>query len=110
VVWCLHLKILFHYSNICETHIHVQTFETEEVAQEGYFQLTISELLELSTSSADVDLGPSLPLRRFILRIGVVGQPVNNWKTAQHIIQDCASTVIIKITVLLSTVHSIRII
>jgi len=58
------------------------TLKKEEVAEKGYFQLTISELCELSTSSEDVDLGPSLLLCGFRLRIGVVGQPANICKIA----------------------------
>jgi hypothetical protein len=96
--------LLFQY--MWDTHTCSDTWQTE-VADEGYFQLTISELWELSTSSVDVDLGPSLPRRRFILRIGVVGQPVDICNQL-NVTQDCASRVIIKITVLLSTAHSIR--
>jgi hypothetical protein len=72
------------------------TTKTEEVAEKGYFQLTISELWELSTSSADVDLEPSPLLCGFRLRIGVVGQPANICKIA-HLTQNFVSILIIDI-------------
>jgi len=67
------------------------TLTKEVVAEKGYFQLTISELWEMSTSSEDVDLGPSLLLCGFRLRIGVVGQPANICKIA-HLKQNFVST------------------
>lgn len=85
------------------------TPKTEVVAEKGYLQLTISELWELSTSSADVDLAPSPLLCGFRLRIGVVGQPANICKIA-HLTQNFVSTLIIDIIALFNIVHSIRII